>query len=270
MDSTSIRRETIEDLRRRLLDRQRALFDDVEGLGGDLRLIEEDREAEIETRAQGEAMARLLDHVRERDRHELEEIYRALAKIPAGLYGLCESCREPIAVDRLEATPEARRCIGCEVRLEAGPTGSLRPFLPGSHRGIPPDCRGLDDDELAEAVRERVRAHGDPDLLGVDVRCHEGVVRLSGEIPSEPQRQVLVQIVADGMGLEVLDRLRVAALDRERDEEASAPEEEEVPVEERIPAGRAMQPLAPERWAVPEDEGEPAETAPDSPIPEKE
>jgi RNA polymerase-binding transcription factor DksA len=238
----------------------------VDGLEDDLRLVEEERPAEVETRGQGEAMVRLLDRVRERDRHELEEIQRALGKIAAGMYGACESCRGPIGVERLQATPEARRCIECEKELEAVAPAPPRPFEPGTHRGIPADYRDLDDDELTEAVRERIRAHGDCDLLGVELRCHGGVVRLSGEIPSEPQRQVLVQLVADGMGLEVLDRLRVMGLDRERD----VPPEEAAPVEERIPAGRGTQPLAPEGWTVPEDEGEPPETVPDSPIPEKE
>jgi DnaK suppressor protein len=268
MTTTTSIRETVDRIRRTLLDRQRALFHDVDGLEADLRLLEEDRPAEVETRAQEEALVRLLDRVRERDRHELEEIQRALGKIAAGVYGVCEGCGEPIGVERLEATPEARRCIECERALEAVPAVAPRPFEPGTHRAIPPDYLDLDDDELAEAVRERIRAHGDPDLLGVGLRCHGGVVRLSGEIPSEPQRQVLVQLLADGMGLEVLERLRVAALDREGDGEAWAPEEA-MPVEERIPARRGMRPLAPEGSAVPEDEGEPPETAPDSPVPEK-
>jgi hypothetical protein len=157
----------------------------------------------------------------------------------------------------------------CEEERAAALPAVSRPFEPGTHRGIPADYCDLDDEELAEAVRERIRAHGDPDLLGVDLRCHGGVVRLSGAIPSEPQRQVLVQLVADGMGLDVLDRLRVTGLDRESDAEVRPPEEA-VPVEERIPAGRGMRPLAPEGWTAPEDEGEPPETAPDAPIPEKE
>jgi hypothetical protein len=215
-------------------------------------------------------MARLLDRVRERDRHELEEIQRALGKIAAGVYGVCEACGQPIAAERLEAMPEARRCVGCEREMAASPPAPPRSFQPGTHRGVPAEYRDLDDDELAEAVRERIRAHGeDPDLLGVDLRCHGGVIRLSGEIPSESQRQVLVQLVADGMGLEVLDRLRVVEVDRERGGDVGA-HEEVVSVEERIPAGHGMRPLAPEGWTVPEDEGEPAETVPDSPIPEKE
>ena len=267
---TTMRRETVDAIRRRLLDRQRALLGDVDGIEADLRLVEESREAEVEEQAQRDAMARLLDRVRERDRHELEEIYRAVAKVPAGVYGLCERCREPIAVERLEATPEARYCLACQTAIEAAPAPSARPFEPGAHRRIPDDLRDLDDAELAEAVRERIRAYGAPGLAGVDVRCHGGVARLSGEVASEGQRQVLLQLVADGMGLDVLDRLRVVALDREGDGEPCPVEEEEAPDVERIPVRRGMQPLPPERWTVPEDEGEPPESVPDAPIPEEE
>jgi hypothetical protein len=214
-------------------------------------------------------MARLLDRVREHDRHELEEIHRALAKIPAGVYGLCEDCHEPIALARLAAIPETRSCVECERERETGGAPS-QPFEPRSHRAVPGEYLDLDDEELAQAVRDRIRAHGDPDLVPVAVRCHGGAVRLSGAIPSEAQRQVLVQIIEDGMGLEVLDRLRVAALDREDVGNGAEPEPEGTPAEERIAARRGMQPLAPEPWRPPADEGEPPEAPTESPIPETE
>jgi RNA polymerase-binding transcription factor DksA len=43
----------------------------------------------------------------------LEDVDRALAKLDAGGYGLCESCGRPIAEARLEAMPTARMCIAC-------------------------------------------------------------------------------------------------------------------------------------------------------------
>jgi RNA polymerase-binding transcription factor DksA len=269
-DGMPLPRDTVDAIRRRLLDRQRGLFAGVDGIEDDLARLEERGEAEPETQAQADAMARLLDRVRERDRGELEDISRALGKIAAGAYGRCEGCGRPIAVERLEALPEARRCIACERELRTAASGPPRRFEPGSHRPVPAEYRDLDDDELAEAVRERLRAAEDPDLLRADVRCHGGTVRLSGDVPSEAQRQVLVQIVADGMGLDVLDRLRVLALDREREGEGGVAEGPAEPAEERVPAGRGMQPLAAERWSVPADEGEPPEAAPDAPIPERE
>jgi len=46
----------------------------------------------------------------------LVEVEHALAKIDAGSYGLCESCRQEIASARLEAMPAARYCISCAAK----------------------------------------------------------------------------------------------------------------------------------------------------------
>jgi len=34
--------------------------------------------------------------------------------VDRGTYGVCERCGQPIAVERLEAIPWARLCIGCK------------------------------------------------------------------------------------------------------------------------------------------------------------
>ena len=44
---------------------------------------------------------------------ELREISRALTRLDAGDYGICENCSEPINPARLEALPYAARCIAC-------------------------------------------------------------------------------------------------------------------------------------------------------------
>jgi len=268
MTENTLSTKTLDDLRRVLLARQRALFDEVDGVEADLRAIEESTEAELETRGQQETMDGLLDRIRERDRHALAEIHRALVKIAAGRYGICERCSAPIGIARLEAVPETRLCVDCAAERERERPAVERPFEPGAHRSVPEEYRELDDAELAEAVHERIRAHGDPDLLEVRIRCHGGVVRLSGTIPGEPQRQVLRQIISDGMGLDVIDRLGVAG--RELRGESEPEPEEDRNLEERIPAGRGMKPLGVERPVVPEDEGEPPETPAEDPLPEEE
>ncbi len=48
----------------------------------------------------------------------LDEIDAALARIDAGTYGTCESCRGEIGAGRLEALPTARQCVRCK---SAGP-----------------------------------------------------------------------------------------------------------------------------------------------------
>jgi len=42
----------------------------------------------------------------------------ALERIESGQYGICEECEQPIARTRLRAVPYARRCRGCQERLE--------------------------------------------------------------------------------------------------------------------------------------------------------
>lgn len=46
----------------------------------------------------------------------IEQVDAALRRIDSGSYGLCEQCRQPIAPARLEALPEATRCVGCASR----------------------------------------------------------------------------------------------------------------------------------------------------------
>ncbi len=48
--------------------------------------------------------------------NRIEQVDAALRRIDSGSYGLCEQCRQPIAPARLEALPEATRCVGCASR----------------------------------------------------------------------------------------------------------------------------------------------------------
>lgn len=44
---------------------------------------------------------------------KLAEVERAIAKCDEGTYGACDVCTEEIPRERLEAVPQATRCIGC-------------------------------------------------------------------------------------------------------------------------------------------------------------
>ena len=50
-----------------------------------------------------------------RAREELGLIELALARLENGEYGFCQTCQEPINVERLMAIPEALHCPGCRV-----------------------------------------------------------------------------------------------------------------------------------------------------------
>ena len=62
-----------------------------------------------------------LNVERERDlalsaqsRAAVDEIDRALAKVDAGTYGVCERCGNPIPKARLKALPYAALCVACK------------------------------------------------------------------------------------------------------------------------------------------------------------
>lgn len=52
--------------------------------------------------------------LRGRERHFLDKIDHALAKIENGEFGICEDCEEIIGRKRLEARPETTLCISCK------------------------------------------------------------------------------------------------------------------------------------------------------------
>nr|WP_240771091.1 TraR/DksA C4-type zinc finger protein [Nocardioides sp. GY 10113] len=52
------------------------------------------------------------------EREKVAQIDRALARIEAGSYGVCESCGNPIGKMRLMAFPRATLCMTCKQREE--------------------------------------------------------------------------------------------------------------------------------------------------------
>ena len=51
---------------------------------------------------------------RDRDRNLLSKVVRALGRIQTGDFGFCESCDDPIGLDRLLARPVTTMCIECK------------------------------------------------------------------------------------------------------------------------------------------------------------
>lgn len=44
---------------------------------------------------------------------KLQNVIHALQKIDAGTYGACEKCQQAIDLNRLQASPSAKRCLKC-------------------------------------------------------------------------------------------------------------------------------------------------------------
>ena len=68
-----------------------------------------DRGHSSEVRSQVIAVVRAL-------RSNLRGVDRALSKIAAGTFGICERCGQHISIERLEALPCAALCIDCKQR----------------------------------------------------------------------------------------------------------------------------------------------------------
>lgn len=57
--------------------------------------------------------------LQERQMQLLQKVDYALAKIDSKRFGLCESCEEPLAINRLKARPVASLCIECKSDQES-------------------------------------------------------------------------------------------------------------------------------------------------------
>lgn len=62
---------------------------------------------------------------RERTEQKAEQLADALERLGKGDYGLCESCRQPIHPERLEALPGTSLCIECARKTEQNGKASV-------------------------------------------------------------------------------------------------------------------------------------------------
>ena len=107
-------------LRGYLESEQKRLTEELEQLQTSASTSDERREGSPFGKREEEATETLelekrlaLEH---RIRQELAGIEHALHKFEEGTYGLCDSCGNPIAPERLEALPQASLCLNCKAQ----------------------------------------------------------------------------------------------------------------------------------------------------------
>jgi len=61
-----------------------------------------------------EIASALLSRLEGREKHELDEIDAAQARLAASTYGACEGCYGAIPLERLRAVPTTRHCVTCQ------------------------------------------------------------------------------------------------------------------------------------------------------------
>jgi DnaK suppressor protein len=115
-------KEQIAELKKRLEDKRRRLQEEIRE---ELLRSDEAHYIDLAERVHDEAEESVADllvdfsiAIIDRQIRELKEVEQALNRIAMGSYGTCIDCGESIGYQRLEAHPEAKRCVSCQGLFE--------------------------------------------------------------------------------------------------------------------------------------------------------
>ena len=108
-------RQQLQEMRTALLGQMQSPHGELPGGPQDAEDHSERGEDSAAQLASERELASALDG---RELGELAMIDAALARIRAGTYGHCIDCGTDIAPQRLQVSPEAPRCIGCQEKAE--------------------------------------------------------------------------------------------------------------------------------------------------------
>lgn len=108
----------VEEMRTRLALARREIYATVVTTDDELATLEAHQAGSPVEDVATEMASAILSRLEGREKHELDEIDAAQARLAAGTYGACEWCRRPIPLERLRALPAARYCVACQRREE--------------------------------------------------------------------------------------------------------------------------------------------------------
>jgi RNA polymerase-binding protein DksA len=106
--------ELVEELRRRLAQARRDIVATVATTDEELATLEAHQPGSPSEDVVSETASAILSRLEGREKHELDEVDAAQARLAAGTYGTCEGCWRPIPLERLRALPTARHCVACQ------------------------------------------------------------------------------------------------------------------------------------------------------------
>ena len=113
-----MRKDRLAQFKKRLLDKQRQLTEEVGRTALYGKDQEDDSIKDLGDQANTAYTREFFFELGNGDRRLLRDVVSALHRIEDGSYGSCERCGEPIAEKRLEALPFARHCIACQRLVE--------------------------------------------------------------------------------------------------------------------------------------------------------
>ena len=114
------KRDALLRLHKTLLARRTALRKTLAGELADLRSFKADTGDSADV-AFDSGSEEISTQLAEQAARELNQIERALARMKAGTYGVCEVCQGRIPVARLNALPYSTTCIECQREMESYP-----------------------------------------------------------------------------------------------------------------------------------------------------
>ncbi|MBU3652202.1 MAG: TraR/DksA family transcriptional regulator [Limnohabitans sp.] len=117
-----MKNEDLNTLRQRLLDARQDLMARIaQQRGGALGRVEaavEQFGQSDDEHAQNITERDLAFAIDEHESAELNAVQAALVRVREGTYGECVDCGQTISLARLQATPEAERCVPCQTQRE--------------------------------------------------------------------------------------------------------------------------------------------------------
>ncbi len=113
-----MKKERLVAFKKRLLEKQRQLLDEVGRTALYGKDQEDDSIKDLGDQANTAYTREFFFELGSGDRRMLRDVTSALQRIEEGSYGACERCGEAISEKRLDALPFARHCIDCQRLVE--------------------------------------------------------------------------------------------------------------------------------------------------------
>jgi DnaK suppressor protein len=227
-----VKAQVLKSLRDQLQRQRRTLVGEIENNEAAFQSITETAREELEERAQREGESQVLEPLDQTAQRRISDIDAALARMNVGSFGRCDNCRGTIPLGRLRADPTIRLCPPCsekasrhEPKSEASDNENDRMPARGE---LPSDLAVLDDEELQEHLGELIREDKRIETQELQIGAQNGIIYLEGALPSEPERQILLNVLTDVAGIrDIVDHLEIQPLawqrsDRSKPEEARA------------------------------------------------
>jgi RNA polymerase-binding transcription factor DksA len=108
----------LEQLKAKLLQQRQEIFGRLHSLENGWQTLSEP-DIEVAEEAQKAELTELFNRLDLQKQQQLEELDLALTRMAAATYGVCETCRKAIPLDRLQLLPATRYCRKCSARYSA-------------------------------------------------------------------------------------------------------------------------------------------------------